>query len=88
MSAEDPVYRAMSKLRVIRGTLVGVRECLVDATEFVDRGIAKVEDARGEIVRAFADAGIPIPKSFRPQPAAQARKKAPAKKTRARKKRA
>ena len=67
MIAGTPASRAMSKLRVIRATLIAAGECVEDlppdptavgeALEFLERGKQKVADARAEIEQALIDAG-------------------------------
>lgn len=72
----EPADEALSKLRVARGTLIGVRHCLVDALTFVNRGIDKLEDCHARMTAAFTAADLPMRlRPGRPPPKDRARKK-------------
>jgi len=76
----------LRRIRVAKGTLIGVRECLADALDFVNRGIGKVQQAYADMEAALDDAGIPHTSSRRRAgpPRGKRAKKAPAKSTGAR----
>ena len=76
MSKRTPADDALSQLRVARGTLIGVRECLADALEFVNRGIERLEDCHARMTEAFTAAGVPLRLApRRPAPKGRTRKK-------------
>ncbi|HUX01378.1 MAG TPA: hypothetical protein VMY35_10415 [Phycisphaerae bacterium] len=81
MSKTSPANRALSKLRIARGCLIGlelavadaakrttirtIRQDLAAARTFARRAQEKIADAQGAMVAAFAAANVPF--SIRPR---------------------
>ena len=59
-AADNPAAEALSRLRIARATLIGVRECLADAQGFVNRGLEKVEECQAAVVAALVAAGLEV----------------------------